>query len=129
MNFFEQELRKIVSPRCSDAAYVGRACYVRLDEMNRAKIQIAAGETAGRYDSLLITILNRNNGAVDSIPLHFTDLLDRDMHAGIYGGCFEWYDGCPSSEEYRKLTEAVGSYLDVFQEQVQTAGQQWQQTM
>ena len=27
------------------------------------------------------------------------------------------------------VAEAVGNYLDVFQEQVQTADQQWQQTM
>ena len=39
MNFFEQELHKIVAPKYPDATYVGRACYVRLDELNRAKIQ------------------------------------------------------------------------------------------
>ena len=39
MTFYEQELRKIVGERYPDATYVGRACYVRLDEMNRAKIQ------------------------------------------------------------------------------------------
>ena len=39
MTFFEQELRKIVGTEYPDATFVGRACYVRLDEMNRAKIQ------------------------------------------------------------------------------------------
>ena len=28
MNFFEQELHKIVAPKYPDATYVGRACYV-----------------------------------------------------------------------------------------------------
>ena len=39
MTFYEQELRKIVGERYPDATYVGRACYVRLSDMNRAKIQ------------------------------------------------------------------------------------------
>ena len=129
LNFFEQELRKIVGRQYPDATYVGRACYVRLDEMNRAKIVFTTCGTANQYEALQITILNRNHGAVDSIPLRFIDLLGRGKYAGIYGGCFEWYDGCPSSEDYQQLTEAVGNYLDVFQEQVQTASQQWQQTM
>ena len=36
MTFYEQELRKIVGERYPDATYVGRACYVRLSDMNRA---------------------------------------------------------------------------------------------
>ena len=39
MTFFEQELRKIVGAEYPDATFVGRACYVRLSDMNRAKIQ------------------------------------------------------------------------------------------
>ena len=43
MNFFEQELRKIVGSAYPDATYIGRACYVRLGEENRAKIQFVTG--------------------------------------------------------------------------------------
>lgn len=35
----------------------------------------------------------------------------------------------PNSRDYQKLTDAVSDYLEVFQEQSQTADQQWQQTM
>lgn len=41
MTFYEQELRKIVGERYPDATYVGRACYVRLSDMNRAKINLS----------------------------------------------------------------------------------------
>ena len=40
MTFYEQELRKIVGERFPDAAYVGRACYVRLSDMNLSLIHI-----------------------------------------------------------------------------------------
>ena len=52
MNFFEQELHKIVAPKYPDATYVGRACYVRLDELNRAKIQFVTGIVANQYHAL-----------------------------------------------------------------------------
>ena len=51
MTFYEQELRKIVGERYPDATYVGRACYVRLDEMNRAKIQFVT--TASQINTAL----------------------------------------------------------------------------
>ena len=34
-----------------------------------------------------------------------------------------------AGRDYRQLTEAVSDYLEVFQEQTQTADPQWQQTM
>ena len=37
MNFFEQELRKIIgqSTAAADASYVGRSCFVRQEEYTR----------------------------------------------------------------------------------------------
>ncbi|MBC8535925.1 recombinase family protein [Feifania hominis] len=75
MTFYEQELRKIVEPVYPDAAYAGRACYVRLDEMNRAKLQFITGQMSNQYDRILVTILNRNEGTVDKLSLLFSDLL------------------------------------------------------
>lgn len=56
MNFFEQELHKIVAPKYPDATYVGRACYVRLNELNRAKIQFVTGIVANQYHALRVSI-------------------------------------------------------------------------
>lgn len=142
MNFFEQELRKIVGPRCPDAAYVGRACYVRLNEMNRAKIQLVTCGTADRYEALQMTILNRNDGQVDSLRLRFADIWGKGQvsnlyiqqngpYAWTYNGKTEWYAYHPNAGDYQKLTDAVCGYLEVFQEQAQqeTPSQQWTQTM
>ena len=54
MNFFERELREIVSSQYPDAVCVGWACYVRLNEMNRAKLQFTTCGTADRYEALQI---------------------------------------------------------------------------
>lgn len=142
MTFFEQELRKIVGDVYPDATFVGRACYVRLSDMNRAKIQFTTCGTADHYEALQMTILNRSDGQVDTLRLRFKDVLGTKAvpnnpnfrngispHAWTYNGKTEWYGYHPNNRDYEKLTDAVSDYLDVFQEQTQTADQQWQQTM
>ena len=52
MTFYEQELRKIIGEQYPDATYVGRVCYVRLSDMNRAKIQFVTGSVANQYNAL-----------------------------------------------------------------------------
>ena len=141
MTAFEQELRKIVSPRYPDATYVGRACYVRLSEMNRAKIQFISTHIASQYDALRLTILNRDEGAVDNLVLRFSDLLGKKhtSNPNFRDGVIpHLWDDCgkvagyvyqPSSRDYQELSDAVGSYLEVFQEQVQMERPGWEQTM
>lgn len=141
INTFEQELRKIVGPSYPDAVYVGRACYVRLSELNRAKIQFVSTNVASQYNALRLTILNRDEGAVDNLVLRFSDLLGKKYtsnpnfrdgfipHLWDDYGKVAWYVYQPNSQDYQKLSDAVGSYLEVFQEQIQTEGPQWEQTM
>ena len=138
MTFFERELRKIVQPIYPDAVFVGRACYVRLSEMNRAKLQFVTCGMADRYEAIQMTILNRNDGQVDALRLRFADLWGKGRtdnpyirRSGPYAwtdnGQTDWYAYRPTAADYETLTNAVSSYLEVFQEQ--TAAQQWQQTM
>jgi len=143
MTFYEKELRKIVEPNYPDATYVGRACYVRLNEMNRAKIQFITGSITSHYEALRLTILNRQEGDVDNLVLRFSDLLGKKMvnnpnfrdgvmpHIWDDHGKADWYVYHPTSQDYQKLSHAVNDYLEIFQEQVQTASTQpqWSQTM
>ena len=141
MTFYEQELRKIVGEEYPDATYVGRACYVRLDEMNRAKLCFIATNISNHYDALRMTILNRQDGVVDQLTVRFSDVLGTkqvnnphfrngvEPHIWEYQGRPEWYAYHPGSQDYRMLTKSVMSYLDIFMEMEQTESQQWQQTM
>lgn len=136
MNFFEQELRKIVRPIDPDAVYVGSACYLRLGEMNRAKLQIAAGTVADEFDRLRIKILNRQEGEIDILLLRFSDLFgqrSRKPYIWTYDGKTEWYGGRPNECDYRALTDAVHRYVDLFRdpvhEQTEADGQRWEQSM
>ena len=111
MNFFEQELHRIVAPKYPDATYVGRACYVRLN---------------GRVDALLPNLsdtLGKKQTNHPNFKNGITPYIWDDY------GKADWYVYHPNSRDYRQLTEAVSDYLEVFQEQTQTADPQWQQTM
>lgn len=126
MNFFEQELEKFVGDICPTATYVGRACYVDLNEMNRAKIQFVSTHTYEHYDAIQATILNRNEGQIDSILLNFADVLGKKQvnnpnfrnginpHAWTYNGKTEWYAYQPTHMDYRKLQGSLLAYLKVF---------------
>ena len=130
MTFYEQELRKIVGEQYPDATYVGRACYVRLSDMNRAKIQFVTGIVANQYNALQMTILNRSEGQVDTLRLHFSDLLGTkatsnlnfrngvDPHIWDDYGKVDWYVYHPTRQDYKILSDAVSEYLDVFQDKV-----------
>lgn len=141
MTFYEQELRKIVGARYSDATYVGRAAYVRLSDMNRAKIWFTTCGISSHYEALQMAILNRCDGQVDSLRLRFADILgvkqvtNPNFREGISPHIWDdhgkphWYVYHPSSRDYHQLSDAVGEYLSVFQEQKMTPAQGWEQTM
>lgn len=133
MTFFEQELRKIVSDKYPKASFVGRACYVRLDEMNRVKIQFVTMGISNHYEALRLTVLNRQEGDVDNLLIRFSDLLggaNSKAHPYIWDnyGETDWYCYHPTKQDYLSLTNAVSDYLQVFQEQART-DHEWEQSM
>lgn len=127
MNFFTQELKKIVSPGHPGATYAGRACYLKLGDTNRAKLEFVTQGTADCYEALRVTVLNRQDGLVDQNTMLFRELIDVQ---GIRDDCFrrnipyvwtdngrtEWYAYQPTAADYRTMGAAVDEYLEVFQE-------------
>lgn len=133
MNFFEQELRKILSPTHPDATYSGRACYIKLGSTNRAKLEFVTCGTADHYEALRVTVLNRLDGPVDKHMMLFRELIDakeardtsfrRDIpYAWTYNGQTEWYAYQPTAADYRTLGAAVEDYLELFHEPEQRMG-------
>lgn len=133
MTFFEKELQKIFGKDMglSDIRIVGNACYGRLSGDIRMKAAFATGRVADQYEMLKITMLNRREGPIDSVALHFSDLWGRKKvnnpnfrdgicpHIWKDGGKTEWYAYKPDEADYRKLSGAVSGYLDVFREPAQ----------
>lgn len=133
MTFFEKELLRIFEKDMgiSDICVIGNTCYGRLSQDIRVKANFVVGGTANQYGALKVTMLNRNEGPIDSVLLHFSDLWGRkkvnnpNFRDGIYAHIWkngvkpEWYVYQPTESDYRQLSRAVSNYLDVFREPVQ----------
>lgn len=134
MTFLEQELKKMVGkePAFTEQRYVGNACYGRLTDNIRVKVNFQTGGIADHYDRLKVTLLNRNEGIIDSMVLTFQDVLGIKKisnpnfldgvkpHIWSYGRETKWYVYQPGEADYKKMSEEVNTYLEVFKEPVET---------
>ena len=128
MNFFEQELRKLFGhdDAISDKRFVGRACFGKLTDNLRVRMEFVTQGVADHYTAIRATIINRNDGPVDSLTLHFSDLLGKktvsnpNFRNGIFphiwnsGDKTEWYVYKPTKADYEQLSSALNDYLDMF---------------
>ncbi|MDL2293792.1 hypothetical protein LJC60_04090 [Ruminococcaceae bacterium OttesenSCG-928-D13] len=131
MNYFEQELQKIV--RCGvpfqSPTYAGSSCFGRLDGDLRVRLQFVTLGHADHYTALKATVINRKDGAVDSALFRFADILGNKQvsnpnfkngvipYVWTCNGQSEWYVYHPNQKDYRQLCEAVSDYCGVFMEQ------------
>lgn len=134
--FFEKEMRKLFGQGLTiqDPIFVGRACYGKLDEDIRVRMEFATERTADQYCALKVTLLNRKEGPIDSMFLRFSDVLGKKQTAnpnfreGIFphiwknGNDFAWYVYQPTAADYKSLADAVGSYTAMFQREDMAEG-------
>lgn len=131
MNFFEKELQKIVNlgVPITDQKYVGSACYGRLDDNLRIKLQFSTLGYADHYEAIKATVINRTDGPVDSAVFMFSDVLGKKQvsnpnfsngimpYAWACDGKTEWYVYKPTEQDYKQLSATVSDYCDIFQTQ------------
>jgi hypothetical protein len=130
MNFFEQELRKVAG-LCTplyDVRFSGRVCLGRLSGTVSAKLQFVTTGISGHYNAINATVINRNDGVIDSSTLFFKDILGKKSVANPYfqDGInpyiwddrenVDWYIYHPSQADYKSIADALNNYLSVFQE-------------
>jgi hypothetical protein len=130
LNFFEQELRKLVdaSIDLDNVKFAGRACYGDLGGQNRAKMQFITTGIADHYSTLAVDILNRTDGKVDSLLFRFEDVWGKKPtsnpnfrdgvipHIWTDGLKSDWYVYKPTPADFEQLANAVSNYLSVFME-------------
>lgn len=124
MNFFENELKRIIEPLSPEATYVGRTCYIRLDDQLRAKVYFDTSGYADHYPVIRVAILNRTEGLVDNVTLHLSDLMGQDRPDGerVYPRLWEtagkvvWQEYEPKDADYKAVRQALKDYLGVWKE-------------
>jgi hypothetical protein len=139
MNFFEQELRKLFagSETLIDPRFTGRVCLARLTDTTNVKLYFDTDGYHEKYEGISITILNRNEGKIDSAYFCFADILGKKYihgnpnfrdglypHIWQYNGKYEWYAYQPTPGDIELLAGTLDSYLAMFQEPAQGMSQQ-----
>lgn len=129
MNSFEQELRKLFADGriIDNPTFSGRACFGDIGQDLRVKIEFATHGTIDHYSSLQATVINRKDGVVDRLKIHFRDILGMKRvpgnpnfphgvspHIWVNGDKTEWYAFKPSSEDYKTIQNSVRDYVSVF---------------
>lgn len=128
MNFFEQELRKMAGhvPAIYDTKYVGQACFGKLTDILRIRMELVTQSVANNYTAVKATIINRNNGPVDILTLQFANLLglksvsNPNFKDGIYpyiwnsGDKIDWYVYKPTNKDYELISKALNDYIEMF---------------
>jgi len=128
MNYFEQELRRLAKA-CGgiiNPTFAGRVCYGDLGGDNRVKLQFVDLGTYERYEALKATVLNRQDGVVDSLRFRFADTWGKKQvsnpnfkdgvipYIWTYNGQSEWYAYRPTDADIKQLAAKVSGYLAVF---------------
>jgi len=144
MTTFEKELRKLFDHDTvfTDARFVGRTCYGRISDNLRVRAEFVTLGYADKYEALKVSLINRNEGVVDSALLRFQEVLGRKPvannpnfkdgitpHLWVYQGKLEWYAYQPTPADFEKLTDVVDNYLEVFREPIQAVSNNMTQIM
>ena len=126
MNFFEQELRKIVKgcEAIHYPKYVGRECIARLTDDLTVKLSFRTLHIVDHYDALQIRLMNRRDGEVDSQHIRFADvwgqvtMQGRDERISPYAWTYQedthWYGFRPNEMQYQQISDALNDYLGCF---------------
>ena len=126
MHFFEQALRKLlakgIAPKSAKVTYIGRTCYLKLSGDRRARLEYRTCGTADHYAALAITILDTNQGAIDTTTLRFEDYFAKQdvscgsqitPHVWTCQGVTTWYRN-PTAAALNALASAAEEYIALF---------------
>ena len=124
MTFFEKELHRLFddSERISDdTVFVGKTMITKIGEDLRAKVQFVNTKISGQYDALRLTIINRQEGTVDSETFKFKDIIDmkgdREPHIWEDGQRVDWYIYHPTAYDYNLISDTVEDYISLYADQ------------
>ena len=136
MNFLRAELKKILdmTQYREEATYIGSCCYVRVNEDVRMRLEFF-GSAATTYNGIIMTMINRKEGTIDTNVLKFQDIWGKkavsnpNFKEGIVPHIWEnkgkaWYVYKPNQKDYQILAAEISQYVGLFQEAEMTQGPQ-----
>ena len=127
MDFFEKEMRQMFESKTSipDSVFVGKTMLGKLDNEKLLKLEFTNSRVAGKYDSITLSVINRNEGVIDKQRINFSEVIGKynmgngldpvDPHMWEYNGKPEWYTQI-SNPQKAEIADKVLEYAEMFQD-------------
>lgn len=127
MNFYEKQLKRMFSDldtQSGDTVYAGKAMLSIISDDLRAKVEFVTGRMASQYEGLKLSIINKNEGVIDTQTFMFYEIIglkgsarDRKPHVWDDNGNANWFGYEPTSAELEKIAAKVEDYIFMYADQ------------
>lgn len=124
MNFFENQLRKMFGESellSADTVFTGKALIGRIGANTRAKVEFVTDRIADHYEGLKLSIINCNEGVIDSQRFMFHEIIGMKgslkPYVWDYNGNVDWYSYKPTSAEINTIADEVEHYMAMYVDQ------------
>lgn len=105
----------------ADTVFSNRTMIGKISEDLRAKVQFVSTKISDQYDALRLTIINRNEGTVDTEIFRFVDIIGQkngyNPHIWDDNGNARWYGFKMTERDYCLITEIVENYVSMYADQ------------
>ncbi len=124
MTAFERELRRIFGNSellSEDTLFSNKVMLSPIGHNLRAKVEFITTGIADHYDTLKLSIINKNEGSVDIQLFKFKDIIGMKSgyapHIWDHDGRADWYIGRPNAVDYGTIQETIESYIAMYSDQ------------
>ena len=77
-NFYERQLKRMFGDSevlSADTVFAGKAMVSKISDDLRAKIEFVTARVSGQYEGLKLSIINKNEGLIDSQTFMFHEII------------------------------------------------------
>ena len=127
MNFYEQQLKNMfpeLDTKSGDTVFAGKAMLSVISDDLRAKVEFVTGRIAGQYEGLRLSIINKNEGVIDSQSFMFHEIIGmkgsaRDRKPLVWddNGNANLFGYVPTTSELTKIGSKVEDYIWMYADQ------------
>ena len=126
-NFYERQLKRMFSELDTDSGdtvFAGKAMLSKISDDLRAKVEFVTGRVAGQYEGLKLSIINKNEGVIDTQTFMFYEIIglkgaarDRKPHIWDDNGKAAWFGYEPTPSEFENIASKVEDYIWMYADQ------------
>ena len=126
-NFYENQLKRMFGDSevlSADTIFAGKAMVGKISDTLRAKVEFVTARVSGQYEGLKLSIINKNEGLVDSQTFMFHEIIglkgvarDRKPHVWDDNGKAHWFGYEPTPTEIENIASKVEDYIEMYADQ------------